>query len=120
MGLDLWFRADVARILQATDQAMQDTAREGSVDPAYRRGFQSALRAVATAFGLTAVGATDPLPEFYGRIPPIATMGRTFGPERVMLYDEDGSGHIREAIMPNGQREIPPGEIAVVVDAQDG
>ncbi len=64
MGLDLWFRADVARILQATHEAMSSTAAvmgQGVADDAggreraagYRQGFGAALRAVATAFGLT-------------------------------------------------------------------
>lgn len=63
MGLDLWFRADVARILQATHEAMSSTAAmvgEGLGDDAggreraaaYRQGFGAALRAVAAAFGL--------------------------------------------------------------------
>ena len=72
MGLDLWFRADVARILQATHEAMCSTAAvmgdaiaEGSrADDAggreraagYQQGFGAALRAVATAFGLTEPG----------------------------------------------------------------
>ncbi len=88
MGLDLWFRADVARILQATNEAMSETAAEGAVDPAYQRGFQSALRAVATAFGLTAVSVTDQIPDCYGRIPSVATLGRPFSKERVVLYNE--------------------------------
>ena len=68
MGLDLWFRADVARILQATHEAMCSTAavmadaiaqgnraddvagRERAAG--YRQGFGAALRAVAMAFGL--------------------------------------------------------------------
>ena len=64
MGLDLWFRADVARILQATHEAMCSTAAVmggGLADDVdgreraagYRQGFGAALRAVATAFGLT-------------------------------------------------------------------
>jgi len=64
MGLDLWFRADVARILQATHEAMCSTAAvvgDGLAGDAggreraagYRQGFGAALRAVATAFGLT-------------------------------------------------------------------
>lgn len=63
MGLDLWFRADVARILQATHEAMTMTAAAvgdqtdddiGARERAagYRQGFGAALRAVATAFGL--------------------------------------------------------------------
>ena len=64
MGLDLWFRADVARILQATNEAMCSTATAMgaglSDDPegreraaGYRQGFGAALRAVAAGFGLT-------------------------------------------------------------------
>ena len=72
MGLDLWFRADVARILQATHEAMQSTAAVMETMAAtgnrpedvavrekaegYRQGFGAALRAVATAFGLTESG----------------------------------------------------------------
>lgn len=59
MGLDLWFRADVARILQATQETMDTTAdmlesEVGKTERAagYRQGFGAALRAVATAFGL--------------------------------------------------------------------
>ena len=86
MGLDLWFRADVARILQATNEAMCSTAAamgaglaaegvEGRERAAgYRQGFGAALRAVAVAFGLTEpatgrmpdrlqpVGMPEPLP----------------------------------------------------------
>jgi len=73
MGLDLWFRADVARILQATHEAMCSTAAvmgDGRRDDAagreraagYRQGFGAALRAVATAFGLTE-GATGGVPD---------------------------------------------------------
>jgi len=61
--LDLWFRADVARILQATHEAMCSTAAVMGVGVAdnapgleraagYRLGFGAALRAVAMAFGL--------------------------------------------------------------------
>jgi hypothetical protein len=59
MGLDLWFREDVARILASTYQTM--TASLGAVPPhqpqmadLYRRGFADALRAVALAFGVAA------------------------------------------------------------------
>jgi len=63
MGMDLWFRTDVARILQATYEAMCSTAavvgddERGSERAAgYRQGFGAALRAVAMAFGLTDPG----------------------------------------------------------------
>lgn len=82
MGLDLWFRADVARILQATHETMVETAAmvgagqtESPQAAGYQAGFEAALRAVATAFGLTAVGASDSMPDFVGRIPPVAAIG---------------------------------------------
>jgi hypothetical protein len=59
MGLDLWFREDVARILASTYETIQ--ASTGAVAPVspeladtYRRGFMDALYAVAVAFGVTA------------------------------------------------------------------
>jgi len=63
MGMDLWFRADVARILQASYEAMCSTAAVAGDDLAgseraagYRQGFGAALRTVAMAFGLTDPG----------------------------------------------------------------
>jgi hypothetical protein len=62
MGLDLWFKEDVARILASTHQTLRSSA--GAVAPldeeragAYRQGFEDALRAVAVAFGVWAPGA---------------------------------------------------------------
>lgn len=75
MGLDLWFRQDVARILASTWETMRacvnaaaaveraqpgaEGMRMGAVATsderlaaAYRRGFEDALRAVGVAFGL--------------------------------------------------------------------
>jgi hypothetical protein len=63
MGLDLWFRDDVARILASAHETMQAStqthlgASAGSpgADEAlrlYQRGFTDALRALALAFGL--------------------------------------------------------------------
>jgi hypothetical protein len=64
MGLDLWFRQDVARILAATWETMQATAvgtrcstvttAEDHLARAYAQGFEDALRAVGVAFGLAA------------------------------------------------------------------
>jgi hypothetical protein len=59
MGLDLWFREDVARILAATHETMAASLGatapvDAEVTGAYRQGFGDALRAVAMAFGLTA------------------------------------------------------------------
>lgn len=66
MGLDLWFRQDVARILASTWETMQATAeatRQGTVSEpedrlaqAYAQGFRDALRAVGLAFGLAGSG----------------------------------------------------------------
>lgn len=66
MGLDLWFREDVARILAAAWETMQATAEgtwrgtvtaaEDRVARAYERGFEDALRAVGVAFGLSGGG----------------------------------------------------------------
>jgi hypothetical protein len=64
MGLDLWFRDDVTRILAAAHETMQ--ASTGAVAPldveaalAYRRGFVDALRAVGVAFGVATPTAGD-------------------------------------------------------------
>lgn len=68
MGLDLWFREDVARILasmhetmRATTYALQEAgakpAHGAEVADAYRQGFVDALRAVAVAFGVCSPGA---------------------------------------------------------------
>jgi hypothetical protein len=59
MGLDLWFKEDVARILASnheTMRAMSDAVHASSSEAAYnyRQGFEDALRAVALAFGVAA------------------------------------------------------------------
>jgi hypothetical protein len=61
MGLDLWFREDIARILGVAYEAMQSST--DAVSPAvseaglaYRQGFEDALRSVAAGFGLVAPG----------------------------------------------------------------
>ncbi len=57
MGLDLWFREDVARILAAMHEAMQATSKalawagDEEAD-LYRQGFSDALQAVGVAFGV--------------------------------------------------------------------
>jgi hypothetical protein len=56
MGLDLWFREDVARILASqyeTMQASTDVAMNGNTE-AYRQGFEDAIRGMAVAFGVAA------------------------------------------------------------------
>lgn len=61
MGLDLWFREDVARILASTHETLRASA--GAVAPldeeqaaAYQQGFEDALRAVGVAFGVLGPG----------------------------------------------------------------
>ena len=59
MGLDIWFRADIVRLLRATHEAMSATATAPGVTDndmlaAYRQGFRAALCAVAAGFGLDA------------------------------------------------------------------
>jgi hypothetical protein len=71
VGLDIWFREDVARALLAAEQASATTVAamehalngaEGAMagDPrylqAYREGYKAALVTVATAFGLKPLG----------------------------------------------------------------
>lgn len=59
MGLDVWFRQDVARILASTQETL-GRARDAMpvLDAerasAYEQGFEDALRVVAVAFGLGA------------------------------------------------------------------
>jgi hypothetical protein len=65
MGLDMWFREDVARILaSAQETALSLGSAIPALDPeaagAYQRGFGDALRAVAVAFGLS--GTARPRP----------------------------------------------------------
>ena len=54
MGLDLWFRQDVARILASVGQAASRHA-QGE----YKRGYNDALADVALAFGLVTPGNGD-------------------------------------------------------------
>jgi hypothetical protein len=63
MGLDLWFREDVTRILASTHETMRaSTGRLDSSDSdildAYQQGFVDALRALGIAFGLGAPGSS--------------------------------------------------------------
>ena len=71
MGLDLWFRDDVARILASAYQTMQASAQAHKgggaglpgADEAlqlYQQGFTDALSALALAFGLAP--SSDNLP----------------------------------------------------------
>jgi hypothetical protein len=62
MGLDLWFREDVMRILASTYEMMRASlsvaAPEGmGRSAAYEQGFTDALRTVVLAFGLAFLNA---------------------------------------------------------------
>lgn len=50
MGLDLWFRNDVRRILIAIATAAHSVS--GGENTEYMRGYYDALQAVASGFGL--------------------------------------------------------------------
>ena len=57
MGLDLWFREDVARILASTRETMLATMSGAQVldsdhAEAYKQGFADAILAMAVAFGV--------------------------------------------------------------------
>ena len=67
MGLDLWFRVDVARILNSALETTTTTSRamrprsqyEQTQANSYLRGFAAAIHAVATAFGVTDLVETE-------------------------------------------------------------
>jgi hypothetical protein len=57
MGLDLWFRDDVLRILGAVCAGVSgavaaNTPLDQEYAAAYRQGFEDAVRAVAVGFGV--------------------------------------------------------------------
>lgn len=57
MGLDLWFREDVLRILGAVHAGMSGSvtanpAVDSEYANAYRQGFEDAIKAVAVGFGI--------------------------------------------------------------------
>ena len=56
MGLDLWFREDVARILASAQETMVASQAASGVNEDYQQGFVDALRAVAIAFGVARPG----------------------------------------------------------------
>ncbi len=64
MGLDLWFRDDVMRILASTHEAMRASTAalppaSSELADAYQQGFLDALRAVGIAFGVVAPGVAS-------------------------------------------------------------
>ena len=65
MGLDLWFREDVVRILASTQETMRRSMAASpplhvAVADSYREGFDDALHTVAVAFGICAPTAPAP------------------------------------------------------------
>ena len=64
MGLDLWFREDVIRILMATQETMRALSRALSsagseAGDSYQQGFKDALGSVAVAFGVAPPGGEN-------------------------------------------------------------
>jgi hypothetical protein len=89
MGLDVWFREDVARALRAALVAGRE-AHWGLTDgnrptalsremAAYWRGYEAALATIGTAFGLTSPIA-DPV---IGQEPPFPYQGEGWGSGQV-------------------------------------
>jgi len=67
MGLDMWFREDVTRILGSVLEVQRNSARalaplDTEAAMAYQRGFVDALKAVAVGFGITPPTAERPVP----------------------------------------------------------
>ncbi len=61
MGLGVWFREEIERVIWATWEAMEAMARafgdkESEYLRGYREGYEAALRALANAFGVKIKG----------------------------------------------------------------
>lgn len=59
MGLDIWFREDIANTLAAADEACGATVaalsghvEDGALLRAYQNGYRAALSTIALAFGI--------------------------------------------------------------------
>jgi len=57
MGLGVWFREEIERVLWATKEAMEATVRatgdkESDYLRGYRDGYEAAIEALANAFGI--------------------------------------------------------------------
>ena len=69
MSLDVWFKDDIRNTLVAIDTASADAITRAAAGPhgnhamrLYREGFQDAVKAVATAFGISIpTKLSDPL-----------------------------------------------------------
>lgn len=64
MGLNIWHREDVRRILFGTGETMREAlaanpARNQEYADAYRAGFLAALELLAIQFGLIEIGGGD-------------------------------------------------------------
>ena len=80
MGLDMWFRDDVARILASTQETMEASQAVTVINEDYQLGFRSALRAVAIAFGVA-----PPSPQqLAGQLPT--------APRRIQVIDHNAWG----------------------------
>jgi hypothetical protein len=90
MGLDLWFRDDVVRILASTQRTMRSSIAASrpldvAVADSYRAGFDDALRSVAVAFGICK---------------PASLVTRYRGPASALYVQAD---HMRPADQPSGR-----------------
>lgn len=68
MGLDMWFREDVTRILALTLEVQRNAARalaplDTEAAATYQRGFVDALLAVAVGFGVRAPSTAVRVPK---------------------------------------------------------
>jgi hypothetical protein len=63
MGLDIWFKEDIANALRAAEECAAGVAELGEPTPelrAYRAGFRAALATLAVAFGLVPTSVERP------------------------------------------------------------
>jgi hypothetical protein len=62
MGLDIWFKEDIANALQAAEESVAGAIAmaEPTADlTAYQAGFRAALKTLAVAFGVSPSFASD-------------------------------------------------------------
>jgi hypothetical protein len=107
MGLDVWFRQDVARILASTQETLAQA--QGAVPPldperagAYQQGFADALQSVALAFGLDDPGLV-PAPRTFSGPPAVAMVEAPL--QTSCVYTIVGNGQ-RSRLRP-AQEDVP-------------
>lgn len=106
MGLDLWFRDDVARILASAHLTMQASVQAlpgaGAGSPGadeahrlYQRGFTDALGALAVAFGVAPPASSLP-----------AYRDREACPHHALALDQPVLGERHPRLPRNGTRSV--------------